>query len=125
MHGIRRLTLAGMLLVAVAQAAMAAESAEKSFSLDVNGGKVPATQRVIRVTKGDSVRIRVSSNAPGELHLHGYRLEAKVAPGTPTDLAFVAHATGRFPLEWHGSGPAPKAGGHHGPSMAALEVHPR
>lgn len=119
------IALALALITAVAGGARAAEPSEKAFSIDISGGRVAAAQRVIKVTKGDAVRIRASSDSPGELHLHGYRLEAKLTPGTPADLSFKAHATGRFPMEWHGAGPAPKSGGHHGPPMAILEVHPK
>ena len=105
--------------------AHAAEPAGRTFSIDLNDGRVPASQRVMKVVKNDTVRIRASSDASGELHLHGYRLEAKVAPGAPSELTFRATATGRFALEWHGNGVAPKTGGHHGTPLASLEVHPR
>ena len=105
--------------------AFAGEPAGQAFSLAITDGKVPVAERVLKVTKGDQVRITVTSNAAGVLHLHGYRLEAKLAPGRPADLSFRAHATGRYPLEWHGAGSAAQGGAHHGPPMAALEVHPK
>lgn len=112
-------------MLCISMGAVAAEPPEKVFSLDLISGKVMPVQRVMKVVKNDSVRIRVTSDIPGELHLHGYRREATLVPGAHAELAFRAGATGRFPLEWHGRDSAPKTGGHHGPPLAALEVHPR
>jgi hypothetical protein len=103
----------------------AAIGAERGFDLAVavqsNRGDAP---RVLRVLEGDAVRLRIRSDSAGEVHLHGYRLAARVLPGTAAELAFTAHATGRFRIEWHaGSGtPAPS---HHAPPLAILEVRPR
>jgi FtsP/CotA-like multicopper oxidase with cupredoxin domain len=105
--------------------ALAAEPPEKTFSLSIVRGTLPAEQRLLRVEKGDAVRLRLTSDAPGEIHLHGYRLEAKLTPGTPAELAFKAYATGRYPFEWHGAGDAAKTGTHHGPPLATLEVRPK
>ena len=117
-----------LLIVLAALAAAtsrAAELPEKTYDLVIIDGAVPAAQRVIKAEKGDTLRIRVTSDAPGELHLHGYRLEAKLAPGQPAELAFKAHATGRYPFEWHGAQSVAKAGGHRGPPLATLEVRPK
>ena len=105
------------LLAAAAGGALAAEPAEKTFTLSIVRGAVRAEQRLLRVEKGDAVRLRLTSDAPGEIHLHGYRLEAK--------LAFKAYATGRYPFEWHGAGDAGKTASHHGPPLATLEVRPK
>ena len=120
-----RTAYACLALLFITPLAHAAEPAARTFGIDLQGGKAPASQRVMKVVKNEAVRIRITSDAQGELHLHGYRLEARVAPGTPAELAFKATATGRFPLEWHGNSAAPKSGGHHGPPLASLEVHPR
>jgi hypothetical protein len=111
--------------VCAATGARAADAPEKSFALDIVRGAVAASQRVLRVEKGDAVRLRATSDAPGELHLHGYRLAATLAPGAPAELAFKAYATGRYPFEWHGAGAAAKPGAHHAPPLAALEVRPK
>ena len=113
------------LVATTAMGAFAAEPPEKTFSLSIVRGALPAEQRLLRVEKGDAVRLRLTSDAPGEIHLHGYRLEAKLTPGNPTELAFKAYATGRYPFEWHGAGDAAKTGSHHGPPLATLEVRPK
>jgi len=47
-----------------------------SVEATVQGGRAEA------LTDGDAVRLRLTADTPGEVHLHGYRLEAKVAPGS-------------------------------------------
>lgn len=106
-------------------AAGATDSPDKIFDLTIARGELTAEQRVLRVNKGDTVRLRLTSDAPGEIHLHGYRLEMKLKPGVPGELVFKAYATGRYRLEWHPAGKAGKSGGHHGPPPATLEVRPR
>lgn len=105
--------------------AAAADAPQKIFSLTISGGVVPAAQRVLRVDKGDAVRLRLTADTPGEVHLHGYRLEAKVAPGSSSELGFRARATGRYRIEWHPAGETAKKSNHHGPSLAILEVRPK
>lgn len=116
--------IALIFLIATA-AAGAADSPDNTFDLTITRGALPAEQRVLRVTKGDTVRLRLTSDAPGEIHLHGYRLETKLKPGVPGELVFKAYATGRYRLEWHPAGETGKLGGHHGPPRATLEVRPR
>ena len=121
----RRILLAcGLVLAAAAVASQPA--APVSAELTISGGLAPAAQRLIRVHKDDNVHLRVLSDSPGELHLHAYDLKARLEPGVPQDLRFKAWATGRFRLEWHGTGAAPQAaGGHAHAPLATLEVHPR
>lgn len=114
-----------LLSAATTASALAAEPPVKSFNLSIVRGTIAAEQRLLRVEKGDAVRLRLTSDAPGELHLHGYRLEAKLTLGAPAELAFKAYATGRYRFEWHGAGDAGKAASHHGPPLATLEVRPK
>ena len=88
-------------------------------------GVLPAEQRAIKVEKGDSIRLHITSDAPGELHLHGYRLEAHLTSGQSAELAFKAYATGRYPFEWHGAEKAAGSGAHRGPPLATLEIRPK
>ena len=114
--------LTGVPLIALAQAQTQAETI---LQLPIVNGTVPAELRLIKVHKGERLRWRISSNTAGELHLHAYRLSAPLQAGGTTELAFTAHATGRFRLEWHGaSDQSAAAGGHHAPPLAILEVRP-
>ena len=117
------LTLMGMASFSLA---LAAEVPEVVFDLSITAGAVPAAQRTIRVQKDDMVRWRVSSDAPGNLHLHAYRIDVGVAPGKPAEVAFKAYASGRFRVEWHAATSKPAAGaGHHAAPLASFEVRPR
>lgn len=117
--------LLSIVLYLLAAGALAAEPAEKTFELAITGGQVAKEQRVIRVDKGTPVKLRIRSDAAGSLHLHAYKLEAHLTPGTPAELAFTARATGRFRFEWHADAARANAGGHHGPPLATLEVRPK
>jgi hypothetical protein len=105
--------------------APAADAPEKSYTLTIRRGAVAAEERLIKIEKNDALRLRITSDTPGELHLHGYRLVVKLAPGTTSELVFKAYATGRYPFEWHGAESTPKSGAHHGPPLATLEVRPK
>jgi hypothetical protein len=87
------------------------------FDLALKDGRLPESQRLVRVRQGDEVTLKWTTDRPFTLHLHGYDLEARLVPQTPVELRFIARATGRFPLEIHGSG-TERTVGH-------LEVHPR
>lgn len=106
---------------------------EKSFQLNLQKGVAPKTERLVQVTKGDAVRIKLKSDQAGELHLHAYRVVAKLTDAKQVvDVSFQAHSTGRFRFEWHPAeapaknGTASKApAGHHHEAVAALEVRPK
>ena len=118
-----------LLLIIVActiGSARAADVPEKSIELTIVKGSVPAQQRLLKVEKGDALRLRITSDAPGELHLHGYRESARLTPGQTSELAFTAYATGRYPFEWHPAGENSTGGARHrGPPLATLEVRPK
>jgi hypothetical protein len=99
-------------------AAAAATAEPRTFDLQVKGGRLPPNQSVVRVRQGDEVTLKWTSDQAVTLHLHGYDLEAKVAPPAPAEMRFTARAAGRFPIEVHG------AAGKHA-TLGYLEVHPR
>lgn len=106
-------------------AAIASELPDKTFNLTISHDALPAQQRLLRVNQGDTVKLHLTSDMPGEIHLHGYRLELKLAPGTPAELTFKARATGRYRIEWHRAGAPEKSGSHHGSALATIEVRPK
>ncbi len=112
---------------AQAQALAAASAPAAWLELQLVGGVLPPAQRLISVLKGDALRLRIRSDAAGELHLHAYRLSVALQPGQPAELTFTAHASGRFRFEWHAASaqrPVPPAD-HHAAPLAVLEVRPR
>jgi hypothetical protein len=93
------------------------KAGRKEVDLTIRQGALPAEQRLIRVSQGDDVVLRLSTDAPLTVHLHGYDIEKELKPGAVTTVWLVATATGRFPITRHG-------GGGETP-LAYLEVQPR
>jgi len=86
-----------------APATWAANAAQpKHFVLSLVNGALVGAPDTIRVKQGDDVELRLTSDKPMELHLHGYDIEVKVAPAAPAVMSFSAKIPGRFPIEPHG-----------------------
>jgi ABC-type glycerol-3-phosphate transport system substrate-binding protein len=70
----------------------------------VNNGKVtPATHRE-PVTKGDTVKLVVTTDTADEVHVHGVDIEKETSPGKPVTITFVAKDPGIYEVETHESG---------------------
>jgi FtsP/CotA-like multicopper oxidase with cupredoxin domain len=67
----------------------------------IEGGAVVGGQKTIEAERGDTVRIVIRTDAPDELHLHGYDIEREAEPGRPARFRFQADAEGEFVLESH------------------------
>jgi FtsP/CotA-like multicopper oxidase with cupredoxin domain len=87
--------------------------------IQIRGGSVVGGAQDIEVERGDVVRIVVTSDAPDDIHLHGYDIERKTAPGQPARFRFTADAEGAFEIESH---VAEEAG--RDPLVARLVVSP-
>jgi hypothetical protein len=99
----------------------AAGPARKDASLieiAVRGGKVELPDNRIVVTQGAEVQLHWTSDRPIVLHLHGYDIEARVAPDAPATMAFRARLAGRFPVSEH------RQDASHHRALLYLEVHP-
>lgn len=94
----------------------------KTIDIAIKQGKVTSAKSA-RVTQGDTVILRWTSDQPMELHLHGYDVAAKVAPGKPAEMKLDARATGRFPVEVHTDDK--DKGGHGHAALFHLEVYPK
>ncbi|HST38707.1 MAG TPA: hypothetical protein VLK58_04325 [Conexibacter sp.] len=64
--------------------------------------------------KGDTIRFVVESDAPEEVHLHGYDVAEDVAPGQPARFAVKANIEGIFEAELE----------HSGTPIASITVEP-
>ena len=116
--------LAGLALTAGLLAVVQGHAAsERAIDIEIRSGKV-AGKNAARVIRGDSVQLRWKSDAPVELHLHGYNLTVHVRPGAPAAMKFKAHATGRFPVEIHADGKSSGGHGHGHKPVFFLEVYP-
>jgi FtsP/CotA-like multicopper oxidase with cupredoxin domain len=74
---------------------------QKFDRIQIKDGKVVGGPPNIKVRKGDHVRIVVSSDAPDDVHLHGYDIEKPVEPGQPAQFNFIADIEGIFEIESH------------------------
>jgi hypothetical protein len=115
----RRIVLNVLLAVAAAAVAVAvAAPSEKAFEIRLVDGRAAADRNTLRISKGDKVELRWTSDRPILLHLHGYDIETTVAPQSPATMAFTANIAGRFPVSEH------RHGGGHARAVLYLEVHP-
>jgi hypothetical protein len=95
-----------------------AHAEDRVFALEIHGEGPTAKPQVLEVRQNDQVVIRVSSDKPVQVHLHGYDIESDVVPNVVTSLRFTATATGRFPIEIHSKEPLEQR------PLAYLEVRP-
>ena len=114
--GLGSLALVGTLL---ALASLSVMAEPRVIELAIRAGVLAPDQRVIRVSQGDAVTLRWTSDRALTLHLHGYDIEQRLDPQTPATMSFTARATGRFAIEVH-AGPD-----KHEATLGYLEVHPR
>jgi len=118
------LRLVGCLLLIGVLVPARAQAADVTFDIRIDKGKVAPKMRLIRVTQGDNVRLRWTSDRAIVVHLHGYDIETRVAPGADAEMIFTAHAAGRFGVEEHK--PNARGGHSHGEaSLVRIEVRPR
>jgi hypothetical protein len=85
----------------------------------IRGGEVVGGAPDITVESGDVIRIVVTSDAPDDIHLHGYDVTRKAGPGQPARFRVKADLEGSFEIESH---VAEDAG--RDPLVARLNVEP-
>ena len=79
-----------------------------------DGQPASGESRTLTFESGDTVRLRFSSNAASEIHIHGYDKYVNVPAGGSARTRFEADAEGIFEVEDHGTGAL----------LAKLEVRP-
>jgi hypothetical protein len=77
----------------------------REFDISIQSRQVQGGE-TLRVTRGEVVLMRWRTDEQVSVHVHGYDIQAKVSPGTPTIVRFVATVAGRFPIEAHQFGSA-------------------
>jgi len=77
------------------------------------------TPETIQVRQGDDVVLNLETDRPGTFHIHGYDLQQEAVVGEASEFQFVANATGRFRINFHG---APDRPGGHGPMESPVPV---
>ena len=75
-----------------------------TIQVAVKDGKVtPATHRE-PVSKGDTVKLIVTTDTADAVHVHGVDIEKATSPGKPVTITFVAKDPGIYDVETHDSG---------------------
>ena len=82
------------------------EPQERAYDVAIEDGTMGPAE--INVEEGDQVTLRLTSDHPLEIHLHGYNLEVEVLPGEETVLSFE-EITGRSEIEDPGAPGRPEA----------------
>jgi hypothetical protein len=77
----------------------------------LQGGKVTK----LEFTAGETVKFRVVSDVPEEVHVHGYNIAKDLEPGKVATVSFPATITGIFEIEYE----------HAGEQIGQLQVNPR
>ena len=67
------------------------------------GGQPVGGKQKVSVKKGDTIRIKVTTDEAGEIHVHGFDLEQEATPSKPASFTFKANIEGRFEVESHAS----------------------
>lgn len=88
----------------------------RRFELRIENGRIADNVKTVQVQRDEAVELSWSVDRRTVIHLHGYNIEVTVEPGKTQMMAFRARATGRFPIEAHGT--------HH-TVLLYLEVLPR
>jgi hypothetical protein len=78
--------------------------AEQRIEVTFAHGKASGDTGRVRVAKGTSVTVVVTSDVADEVHLHGYDIEKELSPGAPATLQFDATIAGVFEVELHKAG---------------------
>jgi heme/copper-type cytochrome/quinol oxidase subunit 2 len=81
-----------------------ANSTGQRIEVQVAGGQVGGDTGRVPVASGEHVTLVITSDVADEVHVHGYDLEAELAPGQPTEIAFDATIPGVFEVELHEAG---------------------
>jgi len=81
----------------------------------IRGGAPTGEAKTLSFEKGDTVRLRFTSDQAVEAHVHGYDKTAEVPAGGTKRLTFKAEVEGIFEIENEGAGTL----------LAKLEVSPK
>lgn len=72
---------------------------EKVFEYAVKSGQIISGQQTVKVTEGEQVVLKVTTDSADELHLHGYEKFIELEKDIPGELRFTANLTGRYVFE--------------------------
>jgi hypothetical protein len=83
-------------------------------SVRIRDGRPVGNARTLKFERGDTIRLRFSSNAASEVHIHGFDKYVNVPAGGTARARFKANLEGVFEVEDHGTAAL----------LAKLEIRP-
>jgi hypothetical protein len=75
----------------------------KIETVRVSGGRPVGGIKTIEAKQGETVRFRVQTETPQEVHLHGYDIFEDSTAKKPAEFRFKADESGIFEIEIHGT----------------------
>ena len=115
-------------IAVLAIALLGATSAVREFDVSIRDRRVEGSAATLRVTRGDTVLMRLRADETVSLHLHGFDLRADLSAASTTTLRFEATIAGRFPISAHEFGAAidnaARSTKHREVTLLYLEVLP-
>jgi hypothetical protein len=69
--------------------------------IDIRDGKPRGGVKTFRFQRGDTIRLRIRADAPGEVHVHGFDREFAVSASGVRVVNFKANLEGIFEIEEH------------------------
>ncbi|MGQ0632709.1 MAG: hypothetical protein ACT4P1_16970 [Sporichthyaceae bacterium] len=92
-------------VAATASGTPSAEAEGETVTLEFVDGKLVERVPTVKVDKGQTFTLVVSSDSPVEIHIHGYDLYAETTAADDSDtVSFVADIAGVFEVEDHETG---------------------
>jgi FtsP/CotA-like multicopper oxidase with cupredoxin domain len=76
-----------------------AAGARTTIEASVTGKKVTVASDRFKIMQGSEVTIRVTTDSPQNIHLHGYDIETEAGPGAPAEINFTASNPGVYEVE--------------------------
>ena len=111
-------------ILVTAPSGSASAQQQQVLDLELKQGRFTSAKNTVRVTQGDTVTFRITSDLSGEIHLHGYDVPMKLEAGKLATTVLEARVAGRFPITSHGfEGEIEHGHGHK--ALLYLEVYPR
>jgi hypothetical protein len=76
-------------------------AADVVINVTVTAGKVTTDKSRVKIKRGQSVALTITSDRADELHVHGYDITEKLTAGKPTTVTFEANLNGVWEVELH------------------------
>ena len=119
-------TCAALLLIDGFAAGTDPPEAGRAIELRIVARRVEGGSDTIRLVRGEKATLRLTSDEPMTIHVHGYDIETPLIPGTTATMAIQAHFAGRFPVTGHihdsSTSKASAQKHHREPTLFYLEV---